>query len=265
MIYRVFLICCILLSGTAFAQTMRPNLTMINRSGVFPLRTKPTKEQRKRLQPDSVDLSRFAPILEQPRTGIVRLLPDIGCYESYFVIRADEKCLNAIPESSFFSFREREYTLEPLADIRLKSGHLISDGLLTQGMMAKLGDVPLEMISLETEGFDFLNDFSPAPDSVIAKDQYNQLIRGVRSGDHEYRKVVQAIENTTYAMRVVAYRGNVIRSFRGWRFDLLDGDKRIDLTLAFRVVRKDPDGSVTLVWRELGRRESPRIRFPKRK
>jgi hypothetical protein len=246
------------------AQTTRPSLTSIKRNGVWPLRTKPTSEQKKRMQPNSEDLQRFGRLLEQPRTGIVRLLPDIGCYENINLIKADEVCRNAIPESSFYSFREREHTLEALADIRLKGGHLISDGILTQGIMTNLGNIALDQVTLETEGFDYLKDFDPNPVSTAAKDQYMQFINGVKAGNHEYRKVLKAEKDSTYAMRVVAYRGNVFRTFRGWRFDLLDGDKRIDMTLVYRVVRKDNDGSVTIVWKELERRESPRIKFPKR-
>ncbi len=264
---RCITLACILLllGGVVIAQSTRPSLTTIKRAGVWPLRTKPTREQKKRLQPDPRDVAKFAEILDQPRTGIVRLLPDLGCYDNMNILKADEVCRNAIPESSFYSFREREHTLEVLSDIRLKNGHLVSDGILTQGMMTNLGDVALDRVSLESDGFDYLRDFAPYPAAVAAKDQYMQLINGVVAGKHEYRKVAKAIENTTYAMRIIAYRGNVIRSFRGWRFDLLEGDKRIDMTLAFRIVRKDSDGSVTIVWKELERRESPRIKFPKKK
>jgi hypothetical protein len=262
----ILAICIIFLSFPLFAeaQPARPSLTTMKRTGVFPLRTKPNREQRQRLQPHPRDIEQFASLLEQPRTGIVRLLPDLGCYENVNILKADETCRSAIPESSFYSFREREHTLEILADIRLKAGFLISDGILAQGMLANIGDVALDRVTTETEGFGFIEGFEPDASATVAKDQYMALVRGVKAGNHEYRKTVAAVENTTYAMRVVAYKGNIIRSFRGWRFDLLEGDKRIDITLAFRVVRKDGDGSVTIVWKELGRRESPRLRFPKR-
>ncbi|MEP6903577.1 MAG: hypothetical protein ABJA66_17775 [Actinomycetota bacterium] len=45
---------------------------------------------------------------------------------------------------------------------------------------------------------------------------------------------------------------------------MLDGDNRIDLTLAFRVIRKEPDGGITLLWKEIERQKSPPIKFPKR-
>jgi hypothetical protein len=108
-------------------------------------------------------------------------------------------------------------------------------------------------------------NFSPHPQGPEAQKQFLQMMRGVKVGNYEYKKAVPMIENATYALRVVAYKGNIFRSFRGFRFDVLDGDKRVDLTIVFRVVRKDADGSATLVWKELERRDAPRIRFMKRK
>lgn len=264
----IFLFLFLFLAPPLPAQTalsMRPSLTMIKRTGVFPLRTKPNREQRKRMQPDPADLELYDAFLQTPRTGIVRLLPDLGCHENVFVLKADDTCRNSIPESSFYSFREREHTLEVLSDIRLKGGFLISDGILSQGMMVNLGDVELETVTLESDGLGFISGFTPDPSALRAKDQYAQISSGIRAGRHEYRKTLPAVPNSTYALRVVAYRGNVIRSFRGYRYDLLEGDKRIDVTVVFRVVRKDADGSITLVWKELERRDSPRMRFPKKR
>lgn len=270
--FRIITICIILLilaDGVA-AQTTpvsatRPSLTTIRRTGVFPFRNRPTREQKKRLQPNPQDLQKYQELLEQNKTGIFRLLPDLGCYENVNVIKADETCLNYIPESSFYSFREREHTLEVLSDIRLKNGYLISDGILAQGILVKLGDIELEKVTTESEGLAFLRSFAPHPSSVEAKNQYYQIVGGIKAGNHEYRKSMPAAENTTYALRVVAYRGNVFRRFRGYVFDLLEGDKRIDLTLAFRVIRQEPDGTLTLVWKELERKDAPRIKFPKKK
>ena len=131
--------------------------------------------------------------------------------------------------------------------------------------MVKLGEIELEKVFGENEGLKFLSSFSPDPQSPEAQKQYIQMMRGVEVGNYEYKKALPIIENMTYALRVVAYRGNVFRSFRGFRFDLLDGDKRIDLTLAFRIIRKEKDGSVTLLWKEIERKDAPRLLFPKRR
>ncbi len=263
-IIAIFIIL-LILANYAFSQIQRPSLTVMKRSSSFILRTKPNKEQKRRLLPNPQDLTKYGRFLEQPRTGIFRLMPDIGCMENVNVIRADALCLNYVPESSYYSFREKEHTIELLADIRLKNGVLISDGILSQGILVNLGEVELDKVEPQSEGLDFLSGFAPNSQGIEAQKQYLQMMRGVKIGRFEYKKAHPIIENSTYALRVVAYRGNIIRSFRGWRFDLLGGDKRIDLTLAFRVIRKDADGSFTLLWKEIERKEAPRLVFPKRK
>jgi len=231
----------------------------------FPLRKKATKEQKKQLLPKAEDLQAYAQFLAQPKTGIFRLLPDLECEMNSLVIKADETCLKAIPESSFYSFREQEHTREIQADIRLKNNYLVSDGILSQGILVNLGDVALQNVTTESAGLKFLNDYAPQELNKEAQEQFLQMANGIKSGGYEYRTIVSANENTTYAMRVVAYKGSVVRSYRGFRFDLLQGDKRIDLILAFRVIRRDKDGGLTLVWKELARRKSPKIKFEKRK
>ncbi len=39
----------------------------------------------------------------------------------------------------------------------------------------------------------------------------------------------------------------------------LADDKRIDLTIAFRVVGKEKDGSQIVIWKELNRQNSPEL------
>jgi hypothetical protein len=115
------------------------------------------------------------------------------------------------------------------------------------------------MVDTKGSGGDGMSRRSDAPheQGVEAQKQFIQTMRGIKVGNYEYKKALPMIENATYALRVVAYKGSVFRSFRGYRFDVLFGDKRIDLTIAFRVVRKDTDGSATLVWKEIERREAP--------
>ncbi len=268
MVFRVitiFIVVWLIFLSQSSAQLQLPSLTAIRRTGSFILRTKRTKEQKQRLLPNAQDLRKYEQFLQQPKTGIFRLMPDIGCTENVNIIKADEICLNFIPESSYYSFREKEHTIEMLADLRLKNGYLITDGILSQGILVNLGELELEKVFGENEGLKFLSSFAPDPQSLQAQKQYIQMIRGVKVGNYEYKKALPIIENATYALRVIAYRGNIFRTFRGFRFDLLDGDKRIDLTLAFRIIRKEKDGGVTLIWKEIERKNAPRLLFPKRK
>lgn len=280
---RFFTFCVLIniFAGFAFTQRMSPPPAVVRSAEpitelppplprrtsrtILPARKKPNSEQKKILQPVQADLNKYAQFLKQPKTGIFRLLPDPDCEADNNIIRADQKCLNAIPESSFYSFREKEHTAKYLSDIRLSKDYLISDGTLSQSFLVVLGDTKLEDISLETDGLDYMQNFSAIAESVEAQKQFVQFARGVKSEDFVYRKVFRAAENMTYALRVIAFRGSLYQTFRGFRYDILDGDKRIDLTIAFRVIRKNDDGSLTLLWKELDRRDAPKFKFRKRK
>lgn len=270
--YRFFIFCSLLIILTSYIYAQPPRIegqktakfTLGNRS-YFPIRKKPTKEQKKELLPRAEDIKAYELFLQQPKTGAFRLLPDLECEANTLVIKATETCLKAIPESSFYSFREREHSQEILADIRLKDNHFVSDGILSQGIMVMLGDISLENITSGNDGLKFLNEYVPQTLNKEVQKQFLQMTKGIKSGRYEYKKIVPVVENTTYAMRIIAYKGNIIRSFRGYHFDLLAGDKRVDLTLAFRVVKQDENGGITVVWKELTRRDAPRLKYERRR
>jgi len=231
----------------------------------FPFKNKRTKDQEKQLLPNSEDLAKYAEFLKHSGTGIFRLMNDAGCESNVYVIRVDENCKNSIPDGSFYSFREKEYTTAYLSDLRFKDGIFVSDGILSQNILVRLGDLSLDELSLQSAGIKYLADFVPETVSSEATRQFVQIVKGVRADRYEYRKALPAQENMTYAIRIIAYRGSIYRNFRGWIYNLLDGDKRIDMILAFRVIRRDGDGSVTLLWKELDRKKAPRLEADKKK
>ncbi|HQU85758.1 MAG TPA: hypothetical protein PKY59_21660 [Pyrinomonadaceae bacterium] len=249
---------------TRGSRGVTANRGLQNRVGFTPFRKKPNKDQRKMLQPKAEDVAKYAKFLAQENVGIFRLLPDLGCQDNALVLKVDEVCMNEIPESSFYSFREDEHTSEWLADIRIKENNFITDGMLSQGFIVNLGDVELERTGVNSKGFKFINEYTPSDLSRDATRQSVEMLKGINVDGYTYRKILPAVENNTYALRVVAYRGNIIRSYRGFLFDLLSGDKRIDLTVAFRVIRKDTDGSLTLLWKEIQRKDAPKLKFPKK-
>lgn len=248
-----------------FESDVRPPLISpsITTGNFFSIKPQFSKEQKKRLLPHAEDKQIYHAFLQQPDTGLIRLFLDRNC-QTFFLISAEEHCLDYIPGSSFYSFREKEHTIENLADIRLKNGFLISDGTLSQGMLVKLGDREIHSVTVNDSGIKFLQDFKPEAYSRDALNQYLELVNGVKEGEFFYRKSLPASPNTTYAMRVVAYRGSYWRRYRGFVFNMLAGDDRKDLILVFRVLRRDYDGSISLLWKILERRKAPKVVFPKK-
>lgn len=255
----------------AFAQTLAQGEAGDSTSPIFakrkalPFRKNLSAKQKKLLLPEPADSAKYAAFLGQPGTGLVKLFADLGCEENANILRADAKCLNFVPNSATYSFREREYTTEYLADIRLEKDALVSDGVLAQGIMVALGKIPLENVALDSAGMNFLVGYQPEPKTIAAYRQFVEITKGINSGGFLYKNTLPAAVDTTYALRVIAYRGRFWQAFRGFKINVLDGDERADLTLAFRVVRKSEDGSYILLWKELQRKVAPKLLYEKRK
>jgi hypothetical protein len=98
------------------------------------------------------------------------------------------------------------------------------------------------------------------------------MAKGVAEGGYRYATSAPAEENMTYALRVVAYRTKGI-SLAGFTDTLTADDikfgglnrfdTRIDLTVAFRIVRRDENSSVTILWKQLNRQDAPKLVFAK--
>lgn len=230
-----------------------------------PTAIRPSSEQKVRLNPEPGVVSKYSEILKGTGARVVKLFPDMGCVEQ-LVVKTDKACLDSIPYSSFYSFRKANYSDRPLSDIGFKSDLFFTDGLLANGVIVSLGDVPFESLTTSSAGMRFLMDFEPASQltEIVAKGR--QMAGKVRNKGHDYGWTAPVRENTTYAIRMIAYRGQIIRSAgKGYFYNALDGDKRVDVVVAFRVVSKGSDGSITMLWRELQQKRSPKIQVAKRK
>jgi hypothetical protein len=237
-----------------------PHVSVSRDRNLTPERAKLSRSQRQLLEPADAERNRASDVLALPGSSIFKLLPDVGCEPNVFMVRADEECQTAIPGASYWSFRISEHSNEALADLRLKDGMLISDGVLTHGLITEIGDVPLAPVSLASPALAALQTFRPAADATEAQAISLELNSGIKKNGYEFRKFAAVRVNETYAMRVIAYRGKVLRSFDGVVYDLLGADKRADILVAFRVVRQDKDGSVTIVSHELARTSAPKIK-----
>lgn len=254
-----------LMSGATTGRYVRPTP-----------RTTLSKEERARIKailaPDAADAAKYADFLRQKKTGLFRLFPDFDC-ETKNVVRADGNCANLVPGGWNYSFRKKNYSDADFLDIRFKDGNLISESFLSQGILVRLGDVPLETVLPTSGGMRFLLDFQPEIQSQSAKKQFANIAKGIAADNYKYAKSVKAEENTTYALRVIAYRSKsrVLNDLSAnttaddFKFGKLNfADKRIDLTVAFRIVRRDENGgALTILWKELNRQESPKLVFAK--
>ncbi|MGI8495329.1 MAG: hypothetical protein ACR2L1_08465 [Pyrinomonadaceae bacterium] len=231
-----------------------------------------SKEEKARIKqlikPSERDLLQYKEFLRQPNTGIFRLFPDLDCV-SEGILRVDGECANTVPEKWEYSFRLKDYA----DDIQFKNGSLRGNGFLSQEILTKLGDVPLENVTPASAAVKVLLGFKPAENLADAKKQFAGINKGIESDGSRYAGSVKAEENMSYAMRIIAYQIRVDgfstpddpRNTKpdDWQRFYSQSKNRIDLTLSFRIIGRDENGVLTILWKQINKQNAPTIVFSK--
>jgi hypothetical protein len=216
------------------------------------LKAKATPKDLEAVAVNPEDKTKFAAVLKQPHTGIFRL-HDLGnCEESEQIYNVEDPCpAHIIDKASAYSFLEHDYEFRLLADIFLQKSVLRIRKIGTLSFLTNLGDVPLENLSLAANGIREMAEFVPSPDKKEVVAQYKIASRGFQVGKYVYKTSRPLKENSTYALRAITYR------FESPNLSIKT--KRLDIIVAFRVVRAHGDGSFTILWKELDRKEAPKL------
>lgn len=221
----------------------------------------PTETENEMVLPEAEDIAKYSTGQKGKKIGLIRLLPDRGCDEITFQPKVSDVCktLTIQGGGSAFSFRTQTHRYWRLADLIFDGRNLIAYGQGSQGFIVRLGDVPLENVSVNSPGVKFMADFTPANHFDQIAKQNLSFVNRVIDGDFLYGKIITPQLNTTYVLRSIAYNTYVPRDFEGIQFNELSFDKRADVIVAFRMIRPSQDGSVTLAWREIRSIRSPGI------
>jgi hypothetical protein len=185
------------------------------------------------LAPSKEDRRTYAEFLSQPDTGLVRLLPR----EKW-----DGK-LSTRGGGAYYSFTRLRHDYDYGTNIGFEQGTLSARlAGASFGFMANLGDAPLEMVTAETEAVQFMASYkTPSFEPDARKSQMQFAGAGHEAGGVAYRDTVPVTVGSTYALRSVEYNNS-------------------DVLVVFRVLRKDSDGSITLLWKMLEKYPKPELR-----
>jgi hypothetical protein len=219
-----------------------------------PKKPKLSKEAKAALAPpDDLKLA-YKDFLKQKNTGLIRLLPPISKIERMMV--SAENPTAHIPfrdGGASYSFSNRkygDYFVSP--ELRLEINTYLCNNhspgnafWMTSyiGFITKLGDVALEDVTLDRKEARFLVDLK-APNREPAADEYKRMsTSGFEKNGVSYRWCAPAENNTTYLARAIQF-------------------ENVDLLIAFRTVREEPDGSFVILWKIL--RKNPITYFKKK-
>ena len=129
-----------------------------------------------------------------------------------------------------------------------------------------LEDVSLTEVSPDMKGVRYLRDIVRAKEQKDAEGLLWLYAKGVSSQDQFYTTSFKPVLNSTFALRVMAYNYSIPKKISRVNEKAnsiifrLEGDKRQDILLAFRIVELDDNG-VKVVYRVLERRSVPKITF----
>lgn len=182
------------------------------------------------LAPAPEDLAQFSAFLQQPYTGIMRLMPREQ-FDGVLYTRGG---------GAYYSFASLYHPYGFGSDLSLEQGRfLVGFAGANFGMLLALGDVALETVTTETPGVAYLTAFAPPLDEPGARVQ-QQRVRGFSDGGFNYADRITATVGQTYIVRSVGYRSS-------------------DVLVGFRPFRRDTDGSLLLQWKLLKRYPSPNL------
>lgn len=138
----------------------------------------------------------------------------------------------AIPSGggSYYSFSTKSHDYGKVPSISLEQGGLHS-GFAggDYGLIADLGELPLSRITSETPEIAYLLKYRAATNIIDARVER----RNTWGESATYKGRVLAIVGHSYAIRAINYGG-------------------ADVVVAFKIARKDGDGSLTIYWKMMG-------------
>lgn len=226
-----------------------------NPPGDFPLHTTPEPPERRNddrrlmsredrvlkqglLAPAAQDRLAYETFLRERQTGLIRLMPrESYDWETY---QAKQRIMIR-GGGAYYSFANLTHAYGYGNDIELDH-NILSVGFAgaDYGMLTALGDRPLADINLDDARTRFIAQYKPPKPEPAARSEARRFQAGVTIDGAMYRSRLPVQVGATYLLRSIVY-----------------GDS--DVLVTFRVVRKDSDGSIIIVWKLLKKYPVPEL------
>lgn len=181
------------------------------------------------------DRSEFAAFLSQPKTGIIRLLPR----ETY-----DGNAKRALAirgGGAYYSFVRKTHEYGYGSDIELAQENLsVGFAGADYGLLLNLGDVSLDQVANDHVATRALLDYTPPVREAEVRAEFRKLWQGIELSGFTFKGRIPAKVSNTYLLRSISMDTS-------------------DTLVVFRVVRKDTDGSLILVYKVLKTFPKPKM------
>jgi hypothetical protein len=226
------------LSGAVFAQS-EPREELLKQ--IETKRAELALLEKQILEPAEPDRIAYTDFLQQPNTGIVRLLPREKYDDQAYKDRA-KSSVTIGGGGAYYSFTRHSHDYNSGSpEISLEMGTLsVGFAGADYGMLTSLGDVPVESTTIDYPAARFMAEYNTPTDEPAARSEARRFGQGVMVGGLLYKEKLPVKVNTTYLLRSINYVAS-------------------DVLVAFRVVRQDSDGSVIIIWKLLKNYPRPKL------
>jgi hypothetical protein len=149
------------------------------------------------------------------------------------------KQVNIRGGGSYYSFAHLTHAYGFGSDLGLERDTLrVGFAGADYGILTNIGETPLADVTRNDPRIRFMVDYKAPPQESAARSEYRRFQKGFAVDGARYTSSLPVSVNTTYILRSINY-------------------SQSDVLVAFRVVRKDSDGSIIILWRLLGHYSSP--------
>jgi len=219
---RIFLlsVCIVVLFSAGLAQTREAALEKFNG-----LRSQAEVLEKTILSPDKKDIE--AAVREN--VSVFRLLPREVYDKGYFRVRGG---------GAYYSFYYKIPDWGYGSDIGFE-GNYLQTGFQGCGLMTDLGEVALSEVTRQTPDAAILINYQNAKDHEACL-QDNRLAgrEGLKLNERDFKTRLPALAGHTYLVRSASY-------------------DYYDILTAFRIHRKDADGSLIIFWKQIEQFDTP--------
>ncbi len=183
--------------------------------------------EKKVIAVSDADRQEHAAFLTQPQTGIIRLLPR----ETYDGNAKRGLAING--GGAYYSFVLKTHEYGQGSDVSLQQGDLsVGFAGADYGLILNLGDISLDQVAGDHAATRALLDYRPPLKEAEVRGEYRKLWQGIELTGFNFKSRVPATVANTYLLRSISIDTS-------------------DTVVAFRVVRKDTDNSLILIFKVL--------------
>jgi hypothetical protein len=188
------------------------------------------------LAPSEEDRAQNSVFLEQKDTGLIRLMPrEVYDWRTY----KTEQLIDLRGAGAYFSFVLRAHEYGYGSDIQLDHGKLsVGFAGADYGFLTNLGQLSLDEITVVHPQATYISLYQPAITEPNARLEYQRFARGVNVDEHLYKNELPVEVGSTYLLRSIIYDDS-------------------DVLVAFKIVRKDNNGSIIVAWKILHSYDRP--------